>query len=262
MGKLSTGDRVKSFAVPLLLHMTIVGGIVMGELMKKHAKRKKVGSVREMVKVWDEKMFRPRGLRIWIERGEGPGGNGVHGFGSEAGMQQGQGQGRGLAPQQYGPPADDYESDSSSSSDSGSSEDRHHYSDSHSQPHHTPSITTTSVYRPPSPGPNYVRGHGPSTPLDAHGGAGMTGVLTGYGEHGNNGQTTPKVAKKASKREDKREDSGEKKDEKRERKDKRKAQRKSRRIEKRVSGLSFFLPLLLRLQSGLCLWSQGLWRAC
>lgn len=112
------GKLVKCEEVPLLLHVTGVGRILMGELMKKKLKREWVdGGIRELMRFWDTEVFRPRDLGISIERRDE---NGVSGFGG--GMKQ------------EGPPPNAHDDSASSShSDSDLEEHHHSHSGSHSQ---------------------------------------------------------------------------------------------------------------------------------
>lgn len=142
----------------------------MGELMEKKAKREKVDGIGELVKVWDEEVFRPRELRIWIDTvtGDGPG----------VAMQELQGHGsgnRGMGKgsvQHYEPPPDVYDDSNNS----------HSCSNSHSpsQYHGTSSIASASIH-----------GH---RPHDTEG-PGMNDTHGGYGNDKRHLKLTKKQAK-------------------------------------------------------------------
>ncbi|EIM86999.1 uncharacterized protein STEHIDRAFT_110320 [Stereum hirsutum FP-91666 SS1] len=135
MGKLSVGQHVVSGVAPILMHLGFAGFFV-GNAMKKGMKRRKVESVKDLVKVWDDEFFRPRGLRIWVQRGDMAGTPG--GMGMAPGMAPGMGMNMNGGGMGYGPgPAPgmrptreqwrasgrhDADYDSSSSSDSSDSD--------------------------------------------------------------------------------------------------------------------------------------------
>ncbi|TFY79837.1 hypothetical protein EWM64_g4179 [Hericium alpestre] len=70
LGKLHPGEHAVAMLSPLVLGVGFLPGFFVTYALQKNFKRSHVKHVGELLQVWDEAFFRPRRLKIWIEKGK------------------------------------------------------------------------------------------------------------------------------------------------------------------------------------------------
>lgn len=265
MGKLSVQQQIVSNVAPLFMHVGLAGFFVT-RAIEGGMKRRRVEGVKGLVKVWDEEFFRPRGLRVWVEKGHMAGLGGV-----AAGMGPGMGadMNGGMGGNDYRPSPGreqwrasgrhdaDYDSDSSSSFSSSS--------DSSADDQHHPKDKRKGKGRAEQYGHGEMRGAGSArTSMSGAMYDPRTEMMMMRGGRPSMGMAPPmsrrdakwerkemKRDMKYARKEEKRERRGERREEKRERREMRRERKAGRRAERKVS-VSFASLFLWTLMLTMC----------
>ncbi|KAA1471623.1 hypothetical protein DENSPDRAFT_837648 [Dentipellis sp. KUC8613] len=70
LGKLHPAQYVVGGLAPLVLGVAFIPGFFVAQAINSGFKRRHVEQVGDLVKVWDELFFAPRGLHVWVEKGK------------------------------------------------------------------------------------------------------------------------------------------------------------------------------------------------